>query len=212
MKSLKVAAVTVLYYPDQEVIRKIGSYISFVEKLYVIDNSEIVDRAFSCLLEGTYEEKIRLIANHQNRGIAYALDQGIEKAYNAGFSWVLMMDQDSEFRPGTPEILFNALRKYDNSDKVGIFSGNIELIGGKNSIVDKGLTNLKTALTSGSILNLAAYYDTGPFSERFFIDQVDHEYCLRLRRRRYEILRCDAALIMHSLGDTCIHRFLGRKI
>ena len=43
----------------------------------------------------------------------------------------------------------------------------------------------------------------GPFREDLFIDFVDNEYCLRLRRQGFKVLRANLSLLYHSVGDTC---------
>jgi rhamnosyltransferase len=51
-------------------------------------------------------------------------------------------------------------------------------------------------------LNLQVYLDAGQFRDELFIDFVDNEYCLRLRRRGFSVLRADQAVLYHSVGDT----------
>jgi GT2 family glycosyltransferase len=43
-------------------------------------------------------------------------------------------------------------------------------------------------MSSGNLLNLAAFKQVGAYNESFFIDYVDHEYCLRLKKKRFSIL------------------------
>jgi rhamnosyltransferase len=68
---------------------------------------------------------------------------------------------------------------------------------GKESCQD-----VMTPMTSGCLLNLAAYRSVGPFRDDFFIDFVDNEYCLRLRRAGFSVVRANQARLDHNVGDT----------
>jgi len=208
----KIAAVVVLYYPGREVISKIDSYFNSIDRLYLIDNSDESDTCLYSLIKKSFFEKVSILSNHGNMGIAKALNQAAEMALLDGFNWLLMMDQDSEFYPGSILRLIRCLENYPDTAKIGIFAGNIEVQNAKNRLSSEGISSPLTVLTSGSILNLSAYILAGPFLNEFFIDQVDHEYCLRLRTKKFSILRCNAATLMHHLGNTDRHKFFGRLI
>jgi len=66
-------------------------------------------------------------------------------------------------------------------------------------------------MTSGNLLNLAAYEKCGPFEEKLFIDYVDWEYCLRLRQCGYTIIRINRAVLEHPLGNASRESFLFLK-
>jgi rhamnosyltransferase len=71
------------------------------------------------------------------------------------------------------------------------------------------VTQVLTAWTSGSLLNLKAYMGTGPFTEKLFIDFVDHEYGLRLNLAGYKIFKVNKAILTHNLGNNLKrHKFL----
>ena len=65
---MKIAGVTVLYNPNQEVIKNIKNYLPYIEKLYLVDNSPNKDNK-----KLKINSKIKYINNHKNLGIAEAL-------------------------------------------------------------------------------------------------------------------------------------------
>jgi rhamnosyltransferase len=67
-------------------------------------------------------------------------------------------------------------------------------------------------MTSGNLLNLEATRAAGPFEEKLFIDCVDLEYCLRLRKEGFVIIQDNTVPLEHSLGDFRTWKFLGLKI
>src|SRR3954467_15747776 len=92
---MKIGAVVILYNPGEEVVDNIQSYLPYVEKVYVIDNSEkqreeLVSKILS-LPNVTY------LSDGENKGIAVRLNHASIMAIAEGFEWLLTMDQDSYF-------------------------------------------------------------------------------------------------------------------
>jgi rhamnosyltransferase len=52
----------------------------------------------------------------------------------------------------------------------------------------------------------------GPFREDYFIDYVDHEFCMRLRSRGFRIVEATQVVLQHKLGRTSRHRYMGRHV
>jgi len=60
---------------------------------------------------------------------------------------------------------------------------------------------LDIVLTSFNLLNLASQQDVGGFDERLFIDEVDHDFCLRARLRGYRIVQATRLVVRHQAGN-----------
>ena len=73
-------------------------------------------------------------------------------------------------------------------------------------------TPTKRAITSGNLVKLEVFKTVGFFDEDFFIDYVDHEFCLRLHRHGYKIIQSNHSLLYHNIGFPKEHNLLGRKI
>jgi rhamnosyltransferase len=71
---------------------------------------------------------------------------------------------------------------------------------------------IPVVITSGNLLRLSAYNVAGPFRDDYFIDYVDHEYCLRLRSCGYKILQISNAFLEHQIGTITTHWYLYRTI
>jgi rhamnosyltransferase len=50
----------------------------------------------------------------------------------------------------------------------------------------------------------------GYYNESFFIDYVDHEFCLRMGRRGFQVLQCRTAILEHNLGRMSQRSVAGR--
>lgn len=195
--SYKIAGVTVLYNPDADVVDNIGSYINQIDKLYVIDNSDlgrvdIIDDIIKM-------SRVVYIKNDCNLGIARALNISATMALEENYQFLLTMDQDSKATPDMVDTLLTCFSQYD-SCQVGIVSPFHSTAVDTVPPQEQSCQELLTVWTSGNLLNLLAYKVIGPFRDDLFIDFVDHEYCLRLQCNGYLVLRSNRAILHHSIG------------
>lgn len=205
---MRIAAVVVLYNPTAAHIANIDGYCRSVETVFAIDNSEEPDPAIAAQLSGL--TNVEYIANHDNLGIARGLNMGAELALGAGFDLLLTMDQDSEVTAGMIEALLGCLAAVGRG-RAGIVSPVHQL---EETLVSHQAPweEVEVTMTSGNLLNLEAYRAAGPFNDDYFIDYVDHEYCLRLRQHGYRIVQANDAVLRHRLGVMTWHRFLHKRI
>jgi rhamnosyltransferase len=69
-----------------------------------------------------------------------------------------------------------------------------------------------TAITSGSLVSLNAFRAIGGLRDDFFIDCVDHEFCLRARAHGYRVMITSRPVMEHPIGNFTYHRWLGRTV
>ena len=200
-----LAATVILYHPDTEqVIRNIQSYSKFVRYLIVIVNSRLDDTEKKQV--ELHFPGCRIIQNDKNKGIAKALNQAADEALSNGYEWLLTMDQDSSFTDGRFFQRFNDAGKYE----IAIFAPETSdaTPDNKQNIEDE--TPL-TVITSGSIINLKNWKEIGGFNEKLFIDEVDHDFCLRSHLNGQRILKFTNVRMNHHLGNLKIVGFAGKK-
>lgn len=70
----------------------------------------------------------------------------------------------------------------------------------KRNNADKPYENVKIALTSGTLIKLEAWRNIGLFNELLFVDEVDHEFCYRLRSEDYNIVKVNGVFMNHKIG------------
>lgn len=207
--SKDICAVVVLYNPTKDVIENIKTYSGQIKKLFIVDNSDKAadDRIIKelCSLKNS-----EYISNNENLGIAAALNIGAKKGCKEKFQYILTMDQDSRASAD----MVKKMLKYINDnnyrkDKIGIIAP-FANDRGITEIPDIDVEERTVVISSGNLLNLDAYRTAGDFRDDFFIDHVDHEYCLRLREKGYKILRTNRVLMDHSLGNISHHTLFGR--
>lgn len=180
-------------------MENIASYINCLDVLYVVDNSDRPEPEFIDALRKF--PRVCYISLDGNYGIAKALNVSVALAIDHGYDWLLTMDQDSRFEENIIPKLFHSLNKYDK-DSTGMICPRYT---NKNRYVEvygKQYNEMLVSITSGSLINLGVFRKHGPFMEKLFIDHVDHEYCLRIRKYGYKIIQVNNAFIQHRLGDS----------
>jgi rhamnosyltransferase len=199
----KTAAVSILYNPEKFVEQNINSYVNHVGKLYLIDNSETAVFDYQSLL--TYSDKIILIHDGKNEGIAKRLNDACALALKDGFEFLLTMDQDSYFEENHISTYLSCLNSFADKSHVSLFGINYETQSEtKNCIYER----VKNLITSGSIINLSNYKNIGAFDENLFIDFVDIEYCFKSIISGYKIIKFSNVYMHHAIGAVIKKRSL----
>lgn len=205
---MRVAGVTILFNPMIEVERNILSYLEQVEQLYIIDNSDKINRNLTSKniksLPGVIE-----IPNEENIGVAAALNKSAERAIEDGYDLLLTMDQDSKI---SDNLVSEMLREFEKNKKIGILSPFVIHPVNPLTPPDNLTEEIQVAMTSGSIIRLSVYKETGKFLENLFIDYVDHEYCLRLNSHAYKVVQLNSVFLYHKLGEIKQKKLFFKKI
>jgi rhamnosyltransferase len=198
----KVAAVVVLYYPDSDVYKNIVSYLEQVDLIILVDNTD--EPAVELIEKLANNAKVFPIINHCNLGVAAALNMGAREAISRGYKFLLTMDQDSYAAPEMVEVLKGYFINQGN--QLAIASPfHLTAIDETPDSVSPSFNEVETVWTSGNLLLLSAYQAVGPFEEDLFIDFVDHEYCLRLKRYGYRVIQSYRAILHHTIGN-CLEK------
>lgn len=195
-----IAAVVVFFNPSPEALENAISCARQVERVFVVDNSESVDRSF---LRPIFQiENIQYIHNGWNRGIANALNRGASEACKLEFKWLLTMDQDTELPEDYVKTIASKTSRISDKN-VGIIAPsykNSKMIRlNRNESIANVIPVLFT-MTSANLLNLASYQKAGDFLDELFIDHVDHEYGMRLNSCGYKVYELPEVVLEHKPG------------
>ncbi len=197
------ASILVVYHPDQHFSERLRR-IAAQTRLIVIVNNGPKATLDNHLTEITHQEtRIDLLQNSKNMGLGFALNQGVEHCLHDGYKWALLLDQDTEVDSDIVASLSSITASmsplpaviganYRNNRNGRIFKSCSES--------DSGVTKRKTVITSGTLLNLKTHILIGPFMDNYFIDSIDHEYCLRARSNGFPIYISCKPLMTHHIG------------
>lgn len=209
-----ICAIVVTHHPDSAFPERIATLRPQVGGVVVVDNASNPEA--TAMLRGlAQQDRIALIENATNEGVATGLNEGVEYAMAHGFSWFITFDQDSSARPQLIESLQLVCAAVGEAglDRLGVLGANhIDAHTGE-LFIDPGETaggyiERKTVITAGSLMSTQSYNAIGPFRDDFFIDGIDHEYCLRARSKGYRVLFALAAHLVHATGRRQVARVL----
>lgn len=212
-----VCAVIVTYNPDSSLERNVQALLPQVGKLIIADNQSS-SAAHSLIARIGSDSGVEIIWNDRNLGIAAGLNAGVERALSCGqYSWIALFDQDSLASPDYVSAIIKAYLACSFRDRVAMIGANYKIAmrestseptsGWSGSIVRE----VKTLMTSGSLVKSSVFNQCGRFDQSLFMDYVDHEYCLRLRQNGFKILQASRAVLDHRLGSPTSHRFLWKR-
>jgi rhamnosyltransferase len=201
-------AIVVTFNPDARLAGNLAAIARQVDRVVVVDNGST-----GPLPDEPAAEWIRL---GENLGIAAALNRGVARAAALGYRWVLTMDQDSRVHPGLLAGLIDVYAACPFRDEVAVLAANFTDVARNRLFVGfpsigRPFVEQAVAITSGSLVRLDAIHDAGAFRDDYFIDFVDHEFCLRLRRRGWRIVYSRRPLLDHAIGDPVRHELAGLK-
>lgn len=204
---MKIGCCVVLYNPDNDVIENIKAYFLFAEKIVIVDNStKNIDEIEN---ELSKHDKVVFLKQHENLGIAKALNIGLTYLYDSNFELALTMDQDSKFPVDNIDKMLDLVEKY--SSEYSIIGLRYDNFRNRKHNKNDEIFDVESWITSGSFVNLKDYKLVGGFNDDLFIDSVDHEFCRQLVRngKRIGILR-DFSLT-HQIGSSNKYLKLGKK-
>jgi rhamnosyltransferase len=191
------------YHPDERLGAVVEAALRSCARVIVADNTP--DGAPS-LADKLDDPRVRVLRSGRNRGLAGALNVGLEQVPPDAEA-VLFLDQDSVLPPE----LVAGLRAHLADEGIGVVGptpvdaatgARYERLAERHSALD----DRPSIITSGMLVRRSCFEDVPRFREEFFVDCVDSDFCLRVRRAGRRVVR-DADLVLpHSIGSGRDHR------
>jgi rhamnosyltransferase len=196
------------FNPVPEYAKKIRTYLDRVAGVVIVDDSTSDHYQLVSDIPGA-----NYYCARENRGIAHALNVGYAHAARLGADWILTMDQDSAFDDHQLAKLLDATEQLASDPGIAVIGPNFHGSGIPNSVsATWGLKDCDGVISSGSMVRLSAFHTVGGYNEDMFIDQVDHEFCYRLRRRGFRVLRLEGIFVDHIVGVPSKIKIFGLNI
>jgi rhamnosyltransferase len=205
-----VCAVVVTYHPDHDFPARLSRILPQVAATFIIDNGSS-DAEMNMLRGVAAGGAVTLVCNLENLGVATALNIGARRAVAEGFTWALLLDQDTEVDHDMVDGLAATHASCPDGDRIAIVGSRFRDTKGQSSepirLDSKGelWEEVESVITSGSLLSLRAYSSIAPFREEFFIDYVDTEFCFRARAAGYRVIQTRRPLMSHTVGAPTPH-------
>ncbi|MGX6970522.1 glycosyltransferase family 2 protein [Vagococcus bubulae] len=227
----RTSVVIVTYNPDQSTLNSIKKMLEMDVYLIVVDNgtknTNKVILQIERMLVGTESKYVKF---DTNKGLGTAQNKGIEISKRLGKEYIFFFDQDTIIPDGYIGSMINLFTQYEElypENKLGIlapnyFDRNTKEYAHYALLTDRGYEDKKFknelylevsfAISSGSLIKIEVINIVGLFREDFFIDQIDTEYCLRMRENGYKVVATSGVLLNHTIGNREKKFFLGLTI
>ncbi len=212
---MKRACAIVSYRPPPDLVERVRQYAQILDLVVVADNDPpglLPLRHDLLQIPG-----VVLIENPENLGQATALNQAIRLAGDRGCAWTLALDQDTPADEAFIRRMLLALEGYDDPASLAVLAPlyfddsqcDLRFDGRRHKYGSYSYAS--SAPLSGNFLNHAIFRQVGGFRDDFFIDWVDHEYCLRCRAKGFDVVITHDAVLTHRIGSPRARGFAGYR-
>lgn len=200
----KITAIATAYHPDQRLLAVVEAATASCVEVLVVDNTP----GGAELLRGELPDGVRVLRPEGNLGLAGALNLGMREMA-PGSEAVLLLDQDSVLSGE----LVGLLAAHLADPTVGAaapapWDAVRESYIDPRTVLRPEVADRDAVITSGMVVRRSLLEELGGFREDFFVDCVDQDFCLRLRRTGRRIVQDKRVKLPHSLGEVREHRFL----
>lgn len=194
-----VGSCTVLYNPNESVLTNLNSYSNCVDVSVVVDNSDTKNEISQSLKN---DPNFIYIDMDGNKGIAAALNKGIEYLNSKNIDFALTMDQDSLFPTKYYPNILKLVNKYTTDYSVIGLNFNQDN-GGLDEIIE-----VPYWITSGNFVNISDFMSVGGLMNELFIDYVDFELGYKFKKNGFKICYLKDFSLKHTIGNPIeIHLF-----
>jgi GT2 family glycosyltransferase len=200
--ALDVGVVVVAHNPGKK-LADLCTVLCPQAPVVIVDNASTsgTDILRSCASLGA--EVLRLECN---TGVAGGLSKG--HAHFRNREWILTFDQDSVVGPDFLPTLASSPELSEH--RVAMLGPTVVDADAGGLLQSAPLGDARFLITSGALCRVEALDDVGGFRPELFIDHVDHDVCLRLRRRGWRLRITDEVVMRHSIGAMRDHHLIGR--
>lgn len=221
-----VCAVMVTHCTGTGVLQSVPPLLAQAAHLVIVDNcSDAATQQALEQLQQHYKGRIEVLLRDSNN-LAAAQNDGIRRALELGYGWVLLMDDDSLPAANMVEQLQNAGKTLSNPENIGIYAPRLtDVCSGREAHYPQAtgrfrcrraafegkpvLDHILGVVASGSLIPAEVFRKAGLMDESLCIDYVDKEFCLRVVRAGYRIVAVRDAVLRHRLGQCQDHSLLG---
>ncbi|MDN5114343.1 glycosyltransferase family 2 protein [Aliarcobacter butzleri] len=201
----KIYSILVAYNPDLDELNQAVNRLKKQTDMVIVCNNSGYDVKFE-------DEEVKVFNFGENLGIAKAQSIGMKWAFENGADFILQMDQDSIPNDDLVKKLLECYEKLTIKEyKIGLVGPqdydkdtkelNKARLKKGTFIDDTNYVSLEQTLSSGSLIPKCVYDIVGSMDDELFIDAVDNEYCWRIRKNGFLIIKNNDALLAHKLGD-----------
>jgi rhamnosyltransferase len=170
----------VIYHPEVSLIKRIDQMIELGFRIYVFDNAPSDEKYTQTIKKSP---SIFYLTAGKNVGLGYSLSTLCATAYSHGHQNLLFLDQDT----GISSRTLDFIAAYPKTLSMNIQQQYAAVVFNGKPAPNHSIAEVRLAISSGSLFNLRALKQIGWHNEKYFVDCVDYEFCVRARRYEFKI-------------------------
>lgn len=173
----------ITYAPGDSFFSRLNEVSSQGICVYVFDNTPNLE------WKTETPSSVKYMTAGRNVGLGFGLSVLCSTAHHDGYPYLIFFDQDTAF---TTETL-NFINEFIETHTGAAINENAAVVfeSGKTEPVKRfDLRQVDLAISSGSLFVLENLKKMGWHNERYFVDGVDYEFCLRARHAGLGIVKC----------------------
>lgn len=198
-----IAIIVTAYKPSSEFLNMWSYLAKCGLQVFISDNTPGGSSILLALAK--LEHNIILLQGEKNDGLGKALNDGINKAKKMGFKYIMLLDQDTE-----PTItLINNLKdthellskKYSRPLVISPAFSNRSLHYENQNREIEALDQVSCLPTAGMFFEAKHWKSENGFSQEFFMDLTDFEWCWRMKSKGWLFFQHKVLKIKQVLGE-----------
>lgn len=213
-----VCAIVVTHDPDPAKLAALLTRLEGETDVILFDNASPGPEAVCDIAENS-PRIVDLHLSPRNIGLAAALNHGLRTARAKGYAAAILFDQDSLPSPDYARHMTDALvraRQHLGPSVIAVGPRLIDprtgraapfrtfarpFVGRDRRVAGtRDLYHADALITSGKLIDLALLAEAGEMDESLFIDNIDLDWCFRVRAQGYRLAGTDAATLAHRVG------------
>ncbi len=207
------AAGIVIFNPEPAaLIVLLQAAMAEASTILLFQNSNLPSAVEQFLATGATCPVVRL-GDGTNAGLGAAYNQFLKWAHTNGFNHIALFDQDSLPSPGMLGKLLAKMQRLAEQgcnpavlgpsvvDSNGVAFARPPLRNPGGNPLPSDCLPLDFIISSGSMIDVTAFAQIGPFRSDFFIDFIDVEWCARANALGYSCWMSPATPMTHRLGS-----------
>lgn len=213
-----VCAVVVTWQPDIAALQVLLDQLTAQTcDVFVIDNGSANADDLDIALKS--RASVTLVRWHENKGLAAAMNAGLQLARENNHAFVFLFDQDSALTDGFCTGMIDAWQRVQIVSDLPVAALGPRLQDPASGRLTPfrlfrwlhrsdqpvhGTQDLLQAdflISSGCLFSQTALTQIGHMKESYFIDNIDLEWCFRARAKGFALFGTDAATLLHAIGE-----------
>lgn len=212
---MPIGAIIVTYQPNLAQLHHLLQILQQVVDVTVVVNNGALNSHYQQFMVTAQHPQQYFLQMPSNIGIGGALNRGMDQLVAQGCRYAWTFDQDSCPAPDCLPLLWAAWQAAGPEPFAAVVPAIHDRItqktlpylieqpqGGVAATSIERTQPVAAAITSGMLVDIAVWQNSGGARADWFIDHIDTEWCFRVRSLGYGILAVPAAVLEHELGQT----------